>query len=187
MEKEIKRCVELLLKGKVFLYPTDTVWGLGCDATNEEAIHRIYEIKRRQESKNMLILLDDASKLSRYVHHVPTIVWALLKNVERPTTYIYPHAKNLPTSMIADDGSIAIRIVQDGFCQKLLRELDRPLVSTSANISGMPSPATFNDMSTEVLSQVDYVVPTIFENSFQTKPSRIIRLIDDDRMEVLRD
>src|SRR5574344_814861 len=149
MEEDIQKCVEMLLAGKVILYPTDTVWGIGCDATNEAAVEKIYRIKQRRESKSMLVLLDKFDKVPLYVERIPLIAWDLLPTTERPTTYIYPTAYNLPQIMIPKDGTIAIRIVRDCFCKKIIQALDRPLVSTSANISGTPSPITFEDISEE--------------------------------------
>ncbi|MCQ2263747.1 MAG: threonylcarbamoyl-AMP synthase [Bacteroidales bacterium] len=187
MEEEIKRCVELLLAGKVLLYPTDTVWGLGCDATNADAVRKIFEIKKRQESRSMLILLDKADKLPLYVRKMPLIAWDLLQMTERPTTYIYPTAYNLPDIMLPEDGSIAIRIVQDSFCQKLIHALDRPLVSTSANISGEPTAPTFEAISEAIRSQVDYCVPVQYAASTDFKPSRMIKFVDDYNFTVIRE
>ncbi|MBO4645115.1 MAG: threonylcarbamoyl-AMP synthase [Bacteroidales bacterium] len=187
MEEEIQKCVDLLLAGKVILYPTDTIWGLGCDATNETAVRRIFEIKRRQESRSLLILLDKADKLPLYVKKIPLIAWDLLAITERPTTYIYPTAYNLPQCMIPADGSIAIRIVQNPFCQQLIRALDRPLVSTSANISGHASPATYSEIAPEIFQSADHTVPESFANSTDFKPSRIIKFTDDYNFTVIRE
>lgn len=187
MQEEIQKCVELLLEGKVILYPTDTVWGLGCDATNERAVEKIYRIKQRQESKNMLVLLDQIEKLPLYVEHIPLIAWDLLPNVERPTTFIYPSAYNLPQIMIPRDGSIAIRIVRDCFCKRLIQRLNRPLVSTSANISDSPAPAIFSDISEKIMDSVDYIVPLEYNDSTDYKPSRIIRFIDNYNFAVIRE
>lgn len=187
MEEEIKRCVEMLLAGKVILYPTDTVWGIGCDATNEEAVRKIFELKQRDESKSMLILLDKADKLPLYVKDIPLIAWDLVPIAERPTTFIYPNAYNLPANMPAADGSIAIRIVQDCFCQKLIKALNRPLVSTSANISGEPTPATYTDISEAVRAKMDYIVPEEFASSTDFKPSRMIKFVDNYNFVVIRE
>ena len=187
MEKEIKKCAELLEAGKTILYPTDTVWGIGCDATNEAAVHRIFEIKERNESKSMLILLDKADRLPLYVREIPLIAWDLLANTERPTTYIYPTAYNLARNLIPTDGTIAIRIVQDPFCQKLISSLGRPIVSTSANISGTPTPSLYSEISPEIRSRVDYIVPKPFDHSTAIRPSRIIKFIDDYNFTVIRE
>ena len=169
MEEEIKRCVDLLLDGKVILYPTDTVWGIGCDATNEAAVRRIFEIKERQESKSMLVLLD------------------LLQMVERPTTFVYPYAFNLPDIMIPSDGTLAIRVVHDCFCRKLIKALNRPLVSTSANISGQHAPAVFSEISPVIRERVDYIVPESYTDSTDFKPSRMIKFVDDYNFTVIRE
>ena len=187
MEDEIKKCVDLLLQGKVILYPTDTIWGIGCDATNEEAIDKIYKIKQRIESKSMLILLDKSDKLPLYVKKIPLIAWDLLSNTYRPTTFIYPTAQNLPKKLIPADGTIAIRVVQSSFCKKLIAALGRPIISTSANISGEDSPQTFAEISDKVIEQMDYVVPQQFADSPDYKPSRIIRYIDDYNFVIVRE
>ncbi len=187
MENEIKRCVEKLLSGAVILYPTDTVWGIGCDATNEEAIERIYTIKQRNESKSMLILLDQAAKIPLYVQRIPLIAWDLVTQTDRPTTFIYPTAQNLPSKIIPGDGTIAIRVTKNEFCKKLIQTLGRPLISTSANISGTIAPNTYNEISKEILSQMDYVVPENFADSTDYKPSRIVRFIDDYNFLIIRE
>ena len=179
--------MDLLLEGKVILYPTDTVWGIGCDATNEAAVRRIFEIKERQESKSMLVLLDKADKLPLYVRNIPLIAWDLLQMVERPTTFVYPSAFNLPDIMLPPDGTLAIRVVHDCFCRKLIKALDRPLVSTSANISGQHSPAVFGDISPVIRERVDYIVPESFADSTDFKPSRMIKFVDDYNFTVIRE
>ena len=151
MEQETEKCAELLRAGKVIAYPTDTVWGIGCDATNEEALMRIYRIKQRNEKKSMIILLDSAERLPMYVENIPLIAWDLIPHVSRPTTFIYPKAKNLPQKLIHNDGSIAIRITLNEFCKKLIRTLGRPIVSTSANIADAPTPQTFLSSSSASL------------------------------------
>lgn len=187
MEKIIKDCVDLLNAGKVILYPTDTVWGIGCDATNAAAVQRIFEIKQRSEQKSMLILLDDAVKLPQYVRHVPDIAWDILPTITRPTTYIYPGAYNLPEIMIPADHTIAIRIVQQGFCHELLRAFQKPLVSTSANVSGMPSPLTFSEISEEIIAAMDFIIPESYCDSVNYKPSRMIRFLDNNDFIVIRE
>ncbi|MBR0053805.1 MAG: threonylcarbamoyl-AMP synthase [Bacteroidales bacterium] len=187
MTEEIQKCVDLLLAGKIILYPTDTVWGIGCDATNEAAVRRVFDLKQRQESKSMLVLLDRMDKVPLYVERIPLIAWDLVPNTDRPTTFIYPTAKNLPANMIPHDGTIAIRIVSEGFCCKLIHALDRPLVSTSANISGTPSPATFSEIAPAIRDRVDYCVPEEFSDSTDFKPSRIIKFIDDYNFTIIRE
>ena len=187
MEDEIKKCAELLREGKVIIYPTDTVWGIGCDATNEKAVRRIYEIKQRQESKSMLVLLEKFEKVPLYVERIPLIAWDLVPFTERPTTYIYPTARNLAKNMIPVDGTIAIRIVNNGFCHSLISEFGRPLVSTSANLSGSSAPATFGEISSDILNAVDYIVPELHADSTDFKPSRIIKFLDDYNFCVVRE
>ena len=187
MEKEITKCVELLLAGKVILYPTDTIWGLGCDATNEDALEKIYRIKQRHESKSMIILLDKSDKLPLYVQKIPLIAWDLLHIADRPTTYIYPTACNLPAKLIHSDGTIAIRIVNDPFCRRLIQQLGRPLISTSANLSGEKSPTSFSDISPQLKEAVDYCVPQECASSIDYKPSRLIRFINDYNFSVVRE
>lgn len=187
MEEEIKKCAHLLSEGKVILYPTDTVWGIGCDATNEEAIERIYAIKQRQESKSMLILVDKSDVLPLYVGKIPLIAWDLICHTYRPTTFIYPTAQSLPKKLIHSDGSIAIRIVNDHFCKKLIKQLGRPIVSTSANISTDISPQSFMDIKPDILKKVDYIVPESFTESTDLKPSRLIKFIDDYNFVIIRE
>jgi len=187
METEILKCKELLLQGKILLYPTDTVWGIGCDATNEEAVKRIYAIKQRQESKSMIILLDNTDRLPLYVAKVPLIAWDLISHTYRPTTYIYPTAQNLPKQLIHPDGTIAIRITTNQFCKKLIKALERPLVSTSANVSGENTPIIFSEISQDVINQVDYVVSQEYADSIEYKPSRLVKFIDDYNFTIIRE
>lgn len=187
MDSEIKKCVELLQNGKVILYPTDTIWGIGCDATNMDAIKRIYKIKQRQESKSLIILLDNENKLPLYVSKIPLIAWDLLAHTYRPTTYIYPTAKNLPKELISSDGTIAIRIVKNKFCQKLIQKLGHPIISTSANIADHPSPQTYLEISKEIMNSVDYIVPEEYDEAKDLKPSRLIKFIDDYNFVIVRE
>lgn len=187
MEKEVERCVDFLREGKVVLYPTDTVWGIGCDATNEQAVKKIYKIKQRDEKKSMIILLDAPERLPMYVGKIPLIAWDLVPEASRPTTFIYPDAINLPNNLTHEDGTIAIRIVQHDFCRKVIRALGHPIVSTSANVAGQPTPQTFPQISQEILSQMDYVVPQEYADSVDYKPSRLIKFLDDYNFTVIRD
>lgn len=187
MDTEVKKCVELLLDGKVILYPTDTIWGLGCDATNVEAIKKIIKIKQRHEKKSLIILLDNENKLPLYVSKIPLIAWDLLSHTYRPTTYIYPTAKNLPQELIASDGTIAIRIVKNKFCQKLIHQLGHPIISTSANLTDKHSPQTYQEISNEIINAVDYIVPEDFDEARDLKPSRLIKFIDDYNFVVVRE
>lgn len=187
MEEEVEKCVSLLKEGKVILYPTDTVWGIGCDATCEDALKRIYSIKQRNEKKSMIILLDSMQKLPMFVKKIPLIAWDLLAHVTRPTTFIYPTAYNLPDKLIHEDGTIAIRIVQHEFCRQVIRKLGQPLISTSANIAGEPTPQTFDSISPEVIRQMDYVVSSDLSTSVSFRPSRIIKFLDDYNFTIIRD
>lgn len=187
MEDEIKKIADLLRKGETILYPTDTVWGLGCDAANEEALQKIYRIKQRNEKKSMILLLDSAERLPMYVENIPLIAWDLLSSVSRPTTFIYPKAKNLPAKLVHDDGTIAIRITTHDFCRKLIRELGHPIVSTSANVAGEPTPQTFANISQHIKDNIDYIVPQEYDTSVDYKPSRLIKFLDDYNFSVLRD
>lgn len=187
METEIIKCKELLLQGKILLYPTDTVWGIGCDATNEEAVKKIYSIKQRQESKSMILLLDNANRLPLYVAKIPLFAWDLISHTYRPTTYIYPTAQNLPKQLIHSDGTIAIRITTHQFCKKLIKALERPLVSTSANVSGEATPVMFSEISQNIINQVDYVVPQGYADSIEYKTSRLVKFIDDYNFTIIRE
>ena len=176
MNEEIQETLNVLKSGGIILYPTDTVWGIGCDATNEQAIKKIFSIKQRHEKKGLILLLDNDNKLNRYIKEVPEVAWDIIEHSTRPTTIIYPGATNLPKNIIAEDGTIAIRITTNEFCKKLINKLGRPLVSTSANISGSPTPESFNEIDDAILKDVDYVVNLSQKESTKNKPSVIIKL-----------
>jgi L-threonylcarbamoyladenylate synthase len=186
MEKEIQKCVEVLKKGGTILYPTDTIWGIGCDATNYKAVQKIYKIKKRLETKSLIILIDDKKRLENYVKEIPEITWDLMKNVEKPLTIIYPNARNLPKNVVAEDNSIAIRIVKNEFCIRLIREFGKPIVSSSANISGEITPLVFRCVSENVKKSVDYVVQLYQDVLQEVKPSRIIRLKENGEFIIIR-
>ncbi|MCL2130997.1 MAG: L-threonylcarbamoyladenylate synthase [Lentimicrobiaceae bacterium] len=185
-EEVIKAC-QFLKKGGVILYPTDTIWGLGCDAENAAAVNRIFAIKKRPLQKSFIILLDEIEKLPQYIDPIPEIAWDLIEKATRPTTFIYNNVKNLPPKLIAADGTIAIRIVQDEFCKKLINLLGRPLVSTSANITRTPTPMSFKEISQEIIQKADYVVDPTSVIVKDAKPSTMIRFIDDYSFEVVRE
>jgi len=185
-KEEIRRSLEVLRKGGTILYPTDTIWGIGCDATNPRAVDKVYRIKKRLESKSLIVLLDRKEKLKQYTLEVPDIAIDLISNIQTPLTVIYPHARNLAKNLIGGDGSIAIRLVNADFCQKLIRIFGKPIVSTSANISGHPAPVAFKDIQEEILTGVDYVVKQGFEQVRGTKPSTIIRLKTNGEFEIIR-
>ncbi len=186
MDEEIKETVKNLKSGKTILYPTDTVWGLGCDATNPRAVEKIYKIKRRVESKSMIVLLDNADKLEHYINKVPEITWDLLESIDTPLTIVYPEAKNLARNVVARDNTIAIRITNDEFCKTLIREFGKPIVSSSANLSGEPAPIIFSQVSNVVRKEVDYIVKLHHQRISKTKPSTIIKIQSDGHFKVIR-
>jgi L-threonylcarbamoyladenylate synthase len=187
MDKDISAAIETLQKGGIILYPTDTIWGLGCDATNKDAVSRIYDIKQRKDEKSMLILLDEAEKLYEYVNQVPDIAWNLIEVADKPLTLIYPGALNLAENLIAEDGSIGIRITKDEFCRKLIRRFRKPIVSTSANVSGMPWPPNFQKIDRGLLKLVDYVVNFRQKDETRGKPSGIIKIGPSGEVLVIRE
>lgn len=187
MQEEIKRTLTVLRSGGVILYPTDTVWGIGCDATNENAVRRIFEIKRRTDSKSMIILIDNPAKLQSYVDEVPEIAWDLIELSEKPLTIIYPKAKNLAPGLVAGDGSIGIRVTNEIFSRTLCAQFRNPIVSTSANISGNATPASFNQISDEIKSEMDYIVNFRQDDLSKAKPSSIIKLGTGNLFQLIRE
>ncbi|GAB3819516.1 L-threonylcarbamoyladenylate synthase [Pontibacter rugosus] len=185
--RQIQAAEDELLIGNVILYPTDTVWGIGCDAENVQAVRKIYKIKEREESKAMILLVTDKAMLLRYVKALPEGFDEMLQQQERPTTYVFSEPKNLPKEVLADDGTVAIRITEDEFCHRLIRHSNRPLVSTSANVSGEPSPKTFADVSEVIKKRVDFVVNWRQDDEMASKPSRIVKVMPDGTHTVLRD
>ena len=176
MHEEIKKVLEVLRSGGVILYPTDTVWGLGCDATNEKAVKRIFEIKKRVDSKALLVLVDSPAKIQAYIEDVPDMAWDLIEFTEKPLTIIYPDAKNLAANLIAEDKSVGIRVTNEAFSKSLCAQFRKPIVSTSANVSGEPTPANFSQISEEIKLAVDYVVNFRQDDLSKPKPSSIIKL-----------
>ncbi len=187
IKREVDKCAEVMRKTGVILYPTDTIWGIGCDATQAKAVDRIYKIKKRSESKAMIILLDDAERLRNYLKEVPPIIFDLLERIRKPLTVIYPGAVNLPKNVMANDQSVAIRIVKNEFCKKLIQKIDKPLISTSPNIAGEPAPVFFRQISDYIKKKVDYVVEMEQDIIYDIKPSTIIRILDDGEFEVIRE
>ena len=187
MKDDISNAVAVLKSGGIILYPTDTIWGIGCDATNSRAVDKIYKIKGRQKSASFIILLEDVKKIPQYVKVVPDIVYDLIESFDFPTTVIYPQAINLAKNILAADGSIAIRIIKKGYSFDLLKEFGKPIVSTSANFTGEPSPMMFKDISESLKNKMDYVVKTINTNVMITKPSTIIRLNPNGEFEIIRE
>ncbi|NLJ21398.1 MAG: threonylcarbamoyl-AMP synthase [Bacteroidales bacterium] len=186
LQEEIRKAVEVLRQGGTILYPTDTVWGIGCDATNEEAVRKVYEIKRRSDSKALLVLVDSASKIPSYVDEVPDMAWQLIEITEKPLTIIYPEAKNLATNLIAADHSIGIRVTRELFSKTLCEQFRKPIVSTSANISGKPTPSNFSQIDEEIKSAVDYVVNWRQDEKSEPQPSSIIKLDKGNVIQIIR-
>jgi len=186
LDNEINKSVEFLKKGKIILYPTDTIWGIGCDATNSKAVQKIYKIKGRSESKSMILLLDSTRKLNDYVENVPDIAYELIDNALSPLTVVYYGAKNIAKNLIADDGSIAIRVVKGEYCVEVIKRFGKPIVSTSANLSGQPSPKHFDEISSELKNKVDFVADIFRDKIRSLKPSTIIRIKKNGNFEVLR-
>ena len=174
-------------EGGVILYPTDTIWGIGCDATNEDAVRRVYEIKQRQDSKAMLVLVDSSVKVDFYVRDVPEVAWDLIDLADKPLTIIYSGARNLAANLLAEDGSVGIRVTNEDFSMRLCQQFRKAIVSTSANISGQPSPKNFSEISEEVKSAVDYIVGYRQEEMSNPKPSSIIKLDKGGVIKIIRE
>jgi L-threonylcarbamoyladenylate synthase len=186
MIEEAIEAGEHLKKGKVILYPTDTIWGIGCDATNPEAVQRIYRIKKRPDQKSMLLLMDGIMMLNQYIESVPEQAIKLLESSTRPTTIIYQGARNLAPNLVADDGSIGIRITSDPFCRELLKLTRFPIVSTSANLSGLQAPSSFGEIDDLIKREVDYVVNWRQEETGPAAASTILRIDNQGEIKVLR-
>lgn len=184
--EDISKALTALKNGGIILYPTDTIWGIGCDATNEKAVSRIYSIKKREDSKSMLVLLNNENLLPSYVDVVPELAWELIEVSDRPLTIIYPGAKNLAPNLIAKDRSIGIRIVKDEFCELLLQKFRKPIVSSSANFSGKSSPENFSMIDPELINEVDYVVSWRQDDLIKASHSSIIQLEVNGEIKVLR-
>ena len=176
MIEDIKKACEVMAAGGLILYPTDTIWGIGCDATNEKAVRRVYELKRRSDHKAMLLLMDSSAKLNYYVQEVPDVAWDLIELADSPLTVIYNGARNVAPNLLAADGSVGIRITQEEFSHKLCERFRKPLVSTSANVSGDPSPANFSEISETIKAGVDYIVRYRQDDLSKAAPSHIIKL-----------
>lgn len=188
---DLAEALRVLRGGGVIVYPTDTVWGIGCDATNEEAVQRIYALKRRADSKSMLVLIDSPAKLPYYVGEVPDTAWTLLDatnddETSKPLTIIYPHARNLAPNLIAEDGSVGIRITNEPFSKALCAQLRHPLVSTSANISGQPTARCFRGIAQEILDGADYVCRFRRDDDSEHEPSSIIKVNADNTFSIIR-
>lgn len=182
----MQNLIDTLKSGGTIVYPTDTIWGIGCDATNPEAINKIFEIKKREKSKSMIILVESEKRLQDLVE-VPEMAWEIMDLSEKPVTLIYDNPKGLPNEILAEDGSIGIRLVKDDYLKKLIGKLNKPLVSTSANFSGDPSPMKFADISQEIISSVDAVAEENHDKISQYSGSSVIRMWKDGRVKVLRE
>lgn len=174
-------------EGGVVLYPTDTIWGIGCDATNEDAVRRVYEIKKRSDSKAMLVLVDSSVKVDFYVQDVPEVAWDLIELADKPLTIIYSGARNLASNLVAEDGSVGIRVTNEDFSKRLCRQFRKAIVSTSANVSGQPSPKNFSEISEDIKSAVDYIVGYRQEEMGNPKPSGIIKLDKGGVIKIIRE
>lgn len=182
---EVHNAFEVIKNGGIILYPTDTVWGIGCDATNEEAIAKIYRLKQRDDSKSMIVLMNGERMMYNVFKEIPDVAWQILDLSEKPTTLILDNPRNVATTIIAEDKTLGIRLVKEPFCYKLMERMKKPLVSTSANISGMFTPKSFKEISPEILKGVDYVV-NLHHDKICDKPSTIIKLTLDNQVKIIR-
>ncbi len=186
LSTEIKNCNEVLKNGGTILYPTDTVWGIGCDATNAAAVEKVFAIKNRHAAKSLIVLVSDDAMLNKCVKEVPAMAWDILEHVTKPTTIIYPNGINVAKNVLAEDGSIAIRMIKEPFCNKLIHQFNKPIVSTSANISGETPPASFNDVDDKIKNAVDYVVNYRQPEKKNIRASSIIKIGINGEIEIIR-
>ena len=186
MTQEINNCIKILKEGGLILYPTDTVWGIGCDATNPEAVKKVYQLKKREDSKALICLVAHQAMLERHVREVPEVAYDIMDLATKPTTIVFDEPKGIAENIVAEDNTLAIRVASDKFCQYLINKFGKPIVSTSANISGEPTPKQFRDIAHETLKGVDYVVnlPNINKHAV---PSSIIKLSNDGQVKVIRE
>jgi len=187
IKEEIKKACQIMNEGGVILYPTDTVWGIGCDATNPDAVKRIYEIKKRTDSKAMLVLVDSQAKVQFYVKEVPNVAWDLMDLTTKPLTIIFDGARNLAENLLAEDGSVGIRVSGEEFSKQLCFHFRKAIVSTSANISGQPSASNFSEISEDIKNAVDYIVNYRRNDTKQAKPSSIIKLGARGEVKIIRE
>lgn len=184
--EDIRQAVQTLRQGGLILYPTDTIWGIGCDASNADAVRRVYELKQRQDSKALICLVDNPNRVQRYFRQVPDVAWDLIDFAERPLTLILDGAVGLPDSLVAEDGSLGIRVTKENISHELCFRFQKAVVSTSANISGEPSPANFSEIDPRIVAGVDYVMKSRQNDTSKAKPSQIIKLKADGQVTVLR-
>ena len=184
--EDIRTAVQTLRGGGLILYPTDTIWGIGCDASNEEAVRRIFQLKRREDSKAMICLVDSADRMQRYLRQVPDVAWDVVEYADKPLTLILDGAVNLAPSLIAEDGSVGIRVTKENISHELCYRFQKAIVSTSANISGEPSPACYDEISEEIRQGVDYIMRSRQNDTSKSKPSQIIKLGLDGQIKIIR-
>ena len=185
MNQEIQNAYEVIQKGGIILYPTDTVWGIGCDATNPEAVAKIYKLKKRAETQSMIVLMNGEKMIYNVFKEIPEVAWQIIDLSENPTTLVLDKPRNVAPNLIAPDQTLGIRVVKEPFCFKLMEKMKKPLVSTSANISGQPTPKSFKEISPEIIKGVDYVV-NLHREKIAGKPSTIIKLTNDSQVKVIR-
>jgi len=186
IDAEVSKAARVVSSGGVILYPTDTIWGIGCDATNAEAVQKVYQVKKRADNKSMLVLMSGVEMLALYLKEIPGKALALIRSASKPTTIIYPNALNLAPNLLAEDGSVGIRITSDEFCKKLIKKTGFPIVSTSANTSGNPAPLSFGSIESELLQKVDLVVKWRQNDNTPSAPSAIIKLDENGKTTILR-
>lgn len=186
MKDDLLKCLSVLRKGGLIVYPTDTIWGIGCDATNVKSVERVYALKRRTDTHAMLSLVDSAERISQYVDEMPPLAYQLIEITDRPLTIVYDHAHGLAANMLGENGSAGIRVTSDPFCCELCRQFGRPIVSTSANISGRPAPVTYAEINDEILQGVDYVSILRRDDIQPQKPSSVIGLSVDGTIKIYR-
>lgn len=185
-KEDIKNAIDVMRKGGIILYPTDTVWGIGCDATNAEAVAKVYKIKQRDDSKALICLADSVDRVQRYVRDVPSVAWDLMEIADKPTTVILDGAVNLAPNLIAEDGSIGLRITNEEFSKELCYRFQKPIVSTSVNISGEPAAQNYYDIVPEILEAADYVCWTRRQEHKPHKPSSIVKISRDGQVTIIR-
>lgn len=182
---EIHKAFEIIQNGGIILYPTDTIWGIGCDATNADAVKKIYSLKQREESKSMIVLMNGEKMMYTVFKDIPEVAWQILDFSEKPTTLILDNPRNIAQNIVGDDNTLGIRMVKEPFCYKLMERMKKPLVSTSANISGQYAPKSFKEISPEIINGVDYVV-NLYRDKICDKPSTIIKLTSDSQVKIIR-
>ena len=185
-DEDIRKAIEVLRQGGTILYPTDTIWGIGCDATNPEAVKKVFELKQREDSKALICLVDSAGRLQRYVRNVPEVAWDIIDLATKPTTVILSGAVNLAPNLLAEDGSVGLRVTSEVFSHTLCYRFQKAIVSTSANISGEPSPQTFADISDEIKKRVDYICESRQRDTSRHEPSAIIKLGPTGEVTIIR-